>query len=403
MKFKKSFLVLFALFILLGNSLALAVSDTPAQTSGEPTVTPSGEVSGETPVVSGETPAASGETPTTSGELAPVPSGEESGEEYGKTLASVAVNSKFAIEKNTTLKGAMEASVSGDETFIFAIVTAPSHGTAVQTKSGDAEFTYTPAKDYTGDDSFTFRLESGDVYSNIGTITITVKAPSEPVIPFNYTDMQDHWANYSASHLAARGLIIGEEIGGKYYFNPERKMTRSEFVLFLLAIVDPDNTAKEADIKFADAGEMPAWLVKKAKQAYELGITKGAGSGKDIYFYPDRTITRSEAFVMINNVLAKQATLSNASSGDLAYKDAKTIPDWALQAIRNLSGYKIVQGDANKNVNPNGTVTRAEAAELSFKLLKELEEQAMNPSGDTTKPSGEVSGDKSGDNSGDLK
>lgn len=398
MKLKANFLVLSALFILLGNSLALAVSDLP---SGE---VPSGEVtsgettSGEGPTVvtpSGETPATtpSGEVP--SGEIVPNLSGEESGEiEDDNILLSTANDSNFTIKKNTTLTAAMEATTSGDETFIFSIATNPAHGTVTQTSSGDASFTYTPAKDYVGNDLFTFRLESGEKYSNIGKIAITIKGDDVPVIPFHYVDMQEHWANYSASHLAARGLIIGEEINDKYYFNPERKMTRSDFLLFLLAIADPDHTTSgEANVKFADADSMPSWLLKNANEAYQMGIIKGVGSGNSVYFYPDKEITRAEAFVMINNALLAKTNIKDSKmSGDLGYKDSTAVPEWAKQAIKNLSDYKIIQGDTNKNVTPNSLVSRAQAAELCYKLLKEFENQALSNSGDPSAvtPSGDL-------------
>lgn len=377
MKLKKNFLVLTTLFILLGSNMALAVSDvTDTTISGEPAIsgdtnTSSGDI---VPNVSGEE---SGEFTPESGEV----SGELSGDELENILLSTANDSNFTISKNEILNGAMEATVSGDETFIFTVITEPSNGTVTHADPESPSFTYVPSGDFVGEDSFTFRLESGDLYSNVGTISITVEGEPEIVIPFDYADMQNHWANYSASHLAARGYIIGEQVGNKFYYKPDKTMTRGEFLLFILSIVDPNNTANEAEITFADEENVPSWMLKKAKQAYELEIISGVGGTNSIYLYADKVITRAEAFVMINNALLAMTNTVN-SSEELEYVDSKTIPSWAVQAIKNLSAYKILQGDSDKMINASSVVTRGQAAELCYKLLKQLETSALTPSGD---------------------
>ena len=217
MNFKKKFLVFTSLFMILGSSLALATNEIPSgNISGEPTI--SGDPSINEPIVSGDL-VASGDIisgDTSSGEIisGDIPSGDiTSGDDsFINVLNSTALDSEFVIEMNDSLEAAFEVIVSGDETFNFVIVTEPSHGIVSQETIREPLFTYTPTTDYVGEDSFTFRLESGDLFSNVGTISITIRGASEPIIPFYYEDMQEHWANYSASHLAARGVIIGEEI-----------------------------------------------------------------------------------------------------------------------------------------------------------------------------------------------
>ncbi|MDR0965534.1 MAG: tandem-95 repeat protein, partial [Myxococcales bacterium] len=53
----------------------------------------------------------------------------------------------------------------------YIIVDPPSHGTVILNGS---VATYTPAQDYNGPDSFTFKVYNGEDYSNIATIDITV-------------------------------------------------------------------------------------------------------------------------------------------------------------------------------------------------------------------------------------
>ena len=403
---KKRFLALFTACTILTTfviNFVLATSDT-SQGAGETTTpTESGETttpseSGETtiPSESGETttPSESGETttPSESGETTtPSESGEtttpsESGEtttpsESGEQLVITAEDDEIEIDKNTILTASfIVKSTIEDSTLTYTIVDQPSHGTLVHTDTTKEDFTYTPDLDYVGSDSFTYKASDGTNESNIATITITIKQPAEEIIPFNYIDMQEHWANYSASHLAARGIIIGEEIGSRYYFYPNREITRSDFMLYLLAITESneDATIEIPNVTFADQDSTPSWLVEAAKLAYAKGIIKGSANGNELYLNPYNTLTRKEAAVMINNILSL-----TDSTDTLTYKDANTIPAWALQAVKNLTAYKIIQGNDSNEFKPNRIITKAEAAEMCFKLVKQLESEEMpSESGD---------------------
>lgn len=340
--------------------------------------------SGESTTSGDITPPSSGET--SSGEIVnPPASGEPGIDETGSgemdtdILKSQAVASKYEILENSKLSASLDANIVSGENVSYAITVQPTHGTVVQSGESGKNYIYTPEKDYHGTDSFSFRLEEGKKYSNSATVSITIKQNTSNVIPFNYIDMKDHWANYSASHLAARGLIIGEEIGNRFYFKPEKTMTRGEFMLFLLAITE-SNVDAEIDVskvKFADSSSTPDWLLEAAKVAYSRGILKGSAEGEKIYLNLDRTITRAEAATMISNVLGDKDTTK-----EIKYKDVGMIPSWALKAVKNLSAYKIIQGDAAGTFRPMSRLTRGEAAELSFKLLKQLEQNSMTSSGD---------------------
>lgn len=324
-------------------------------------------------------PASSGET--SSGEIVNPPlSGETGSGEIDKDiLKSQAISSKYEILENAKLSATLDASIASGENVSYAITVQPTHGTVVQSGESGKNYIYTPEKDYHGTDTFSFRLEEGKKYSNVATVSITIKQDTSSIIPFNYIDMKNHWANYSASHLAARGLIIGEEIGNRFYFKPEKAMTRGEFMLFLLAITESnvDANIDVSKVTFADSSSTPDWLLEAAKVAYSRGILKGSAEGEKIYLNLDRTITRIEAVTMISNVLGDKD-----STKEITYKDVTLIPNWALKAVKNLSAYKIIQGDTNGTFRPMSNLTRGEAAELSFKLLKQLEQNSMSSSGD---------------------
>lgn len=354
MLYKQRILAFTMLFIMLASN-SFVVLGVSISNNG----TISGEISGE---ISGDL---AGETP---GDI----SGELSGESY---LGSVAQSSSISTYKNTAITSTLRSEIaSGETNLVYVIETQPSHGTLLYEDNKTATFTYTPDRDFLGTDTFSFKLTNGTLSSNVAMVTITVTENAEPIIPFYYVDMQNHWANYSASHLAARGLIIGEEIGSRYYFRPNTLVTRQDFILYLLSITESneDSNIEIPNVTFADETLYPDWLLEAAKLAYAKGIIKGSAVGNKLYLNLYSNITRAEATVMMNNTLNV-----TASTTDVTYSDKNDIPAWALSAVKTLTSYKIIQGDGT-HFRPNSIITKAEAIEMTFKLLKQIESDEWN-------------------------
>ena len=62
----------------------------------------------------------------------------------------------------------------------FAVVTSPTHG-SLGTMTGSS-LTYTPATNYFGSDSFTFKVNDGKADSNTATVSITITAVNNPPV-----------------------------------------------------------------------------------------------------------------------------------------------------------------------------------------------------------------------------
>src|SRR6185312_14330587 len=58
-----------------------------------------------------------------------------------------------------------------------ALVAQPAHGTV--TLNADGSFSYTPAANYAGTDSFTYKASDGTADSNVATVAITVSAVND--------------------------------------------------------------------------------------------------------------------------------------------------------------------------------------------------------------------------------
>src|SRR3989441_5455925 len=78
----------------------------------------------------------------------------------GVNDAPVAVNDSYTTAEDTTLNVAASGVLANDsdvdgDTLNAVLVSSPTHGTL--TLNGDGSFSYTPATDYNGTDSFTYK------------------------------------------------------------------------------------------------------------------------------------------------------------------------------------------------------------------------------------------------------
>ena len=86
----------------------------------------------------------------------------------------VANNQSVTTNKNIAITITLIATDADGDPLTYSITTGPSHGT-LGTLTG-AVVTYTPASNYTGADSFTFKANDGNADSNTATVSITVTA-----------------------------------------------------------------------------------------------------------------------------------------------------------------------------------------------------------------------------------
>jgi VCBS repeat-containing protein len=101
----------------------------------------------------------------------------------------IAVNDSYtAIEATALMVPAASGVLANDtdpngQALTASLVSNPSHGTV--TLNGDGSFTYTPAANYFGTDSFTYQASDGTLTSSPGTVTITIASSDAPPVVAN--------------------------------------------------------------------------------------------------------------------------------------------------------------------------------------------------------------------------
>ncbi|MBK5268344.1 MAG: tandem-95 repeat protein, partial [Acidimicrobiia bacterium] len=96
--------------------------------------------------------------------------------------APVAIDQSVSTAEDTAVAVTLAGSDVDGDGLTYSVLAVPTHGTL----SGTApNLTYTPAADYSGSDSFTFKVNDGAVDSNTATVSITVTAVNDAPVANN--------------------------------------------------------------------------------------------------------------------------------------------------------------------------------------------------------------------------
>jgi bacillopeptidase F len=123
--------------------------------------------------------------------------------------APVAANDAYTVKQGATLTVAASGVLANDsdpdrDALTARIVSGPSHGTLALAANGS--FTYTPAVDYSGSDTFTYQAADVALSSNVATVTITITPNRAPVAGNNaYSVAQD-----TTLTVAAPGVLAND-------------------------------------------------------------------------------------------------------------------------------------------------------------------------------------------------
>ncbi len=120
--------------------------------------------------------------------------------------APVGTTATITTDEDTPATGTLAGTDVDGNTLTFAKVADPSHGT-VSINASTGAYTYTPAGNYNGSDSFTFKVNDGTVDSAVATVSITVDAVNDAPVGTTATIATDE-------DTAATGTLSGTDVDG---------------------------------------------------------------------------------------------------------------------------------------------------------------------------------------------
>src|SRR5207247_279090 len=118
----------------------------------------------------------------------------------GVNDAPVAVNDSYSTAEDTTLNVAAPGVLANDsdvdgDTLSAVLVSQPTHGSLTLNSNGS--FSYVPAANYNGADSFTYKANDGQADSRIATVSITITGVNDAPVAVNdsYTTAEETTLN----------------------------------------------------------------------------------------------------------------------------------------------------------------------------------------------------------------
>lgn len=261
----------------------------------------------------------------------------------------------FAAEtyKNLPIEGRLKVKDPEEQAMTYTVTRNPKRGEV--TINSDGSFTYTPKKNKVGIDSFVYTATdpAGNV-SREATVTITIVKPTDAT---QYTDTLGKSCRFAAEWMKNTGIFVGETLDGNACFNPEKQVTKGEFLTMLVKTLEIP-TGEEAVSAVYDS-EYPAWLQPYLAAAVRSGLIAGLPDSGT--FAADAPITGGEAAVMLQNAL----DLAGSDTQVMAQADT---PEWAAPALNALAGNGIC-------LSCDENLTRGQAAEVLY-LASQLAESA---------------------------
>ncbi len=288
-------------------------------------------------------------------------------EEYAKTTDFICRTHFVSVDTSKNSSSTINFLTECELPYTIELTSLPANGTI--TVNQDNEFVYTPLNNFSGTDSFQYRISSNGVQSNISKCSITV-GEDIPETKFCYEDMKNHSVKYAAEKMAEKNIIKGEKIAGKYYFHPDTQITRGLFISYLTATMGISNENNSSKPVFADTNSLSNQLRQDVYTCWSSGIITGKKIGDESYFCADAPITRAEMFTMIDRAFSGKTN----SDITLNYQDWRLIPDYAKISVKNLISNGFLTNSPNEELRPTDIVTKAEMAEILYKLVLKTED-----------------------------
>lgn len=246
-----------------------------------------------------------------------------------------------AIEtyKNLSNDGKLIASDPEEQPLTYTVVRQPRRG-EVELRD-DGSFTYTPKKNKVGVDSFTFTAAdpAGNV-SREATVTVQILKPLDAQ---QYRDTAGKDCCFTAQWLRSTGLFTGEQIGNEMCFQPDKTVTRGEFLSMLVNLL-------EIPVEEADA---PQWVQPYLDAAIRSGLVTG---WQQESFSMDAPVTGAEAAVALQNALDL-----SAGHEEMAYTEE--VPAWAATSVAVMAANGI-------ELQPDAALTRGEVSKILYQVSR---------------------------------
>ncbi len=164
----------------------------------------------------------------------------------------------------------------------------------------------------------------------------------------------DYWFYDAAVFCYANNIINGMD---KYTFDFSGKLTRAQFVQ-MLANLEGVDTSEHKDSPFWDV-HSNYWYYGAVCWGYKAGIINGM---KEHIFSPSLPLTRAQLAVIMYNYMQEKYPVEISEELLSKYTDRPKESYWYYDAVNYAVSAGLISGVNENTIDPNGQVTRAQAA-----------------------------------------
>ena len=187
----------------------------------------------------------------------------------------------------------------------------------------------------------------------------------------SFQDVSKNHENYEAiESLKSYGIIKGYSDGT---FRPANTVNRAE-ALKIIVLGSGVEVASGVDTSGFPDVPADAWFAPVLVKAKNLGIIKGDPNGN---FVGERSVNMAETFKIL--LSASGVRVSFISPNERPYADID-VAQWFAPYFEYAKENNLLDAQAHENVFPGHDMTRAEIAELMFRLRKVLEDEQRSVS-----------------------
>ena len=175
---------------------------------------------------------------------------------HAEGSAPVAENLELRTYRNVSVGGRLTAFDAEDDVVSYTITTEPVKGSIELEENGC--FVYTPKENKRGRDYFGYKaVDSEGNLSQEATVIIRIEKQKKQVL---YSDLEGQACAAVAVALSEAGICTGENLGGIYCFQPEKPVSRGEYLAMCIKLVGQEPVLTAAKSGYRDDALIPAWV-----------------------------------------------------------------------------------------------------------------------------------------------
>ena len=203
-----------------------------------------------------------------------------------------------------------------------------------------------------GDGKYTFQMPASKVTVEA---EFTAVEPEPEGLPFTDVTSGD-WFYDAVAYVYDKGMMEGTT---DTTFAPTMNLTRSMIAQVLYNLEERPEAPGAAGFTDVAAG---AWYADAVNWAAARGIVKGYDTGA---FGPEDSVTREQlAAILYRYAQVKGYDTTQGGMAVREFSDSASISDWAQEAMAWAVNAQVLSGKGNGVLDPQGTATRAEVAQM---------------------------------------